>query len=121
MKDRPVILEPSFYKYEDTAYKQLGTQWQVFHECLLDADCIVVIGYSLPEMDINARSKIMTAFQVNHECRWLVIDPTESVCNHYRRLLGHEHVTVLQQTLTGFNNYTLIHLQSAFPTTDFSA
>jgi len=121
MKDRPVILEPSFYKYQDASYKQLAPQWEKFFDHLVGANCILVIGYSLPEMDINSRSRILTAFQVNEGCRWLVVNPSESVCNLYSKLLGHERVKVLQMTLAGFNNDIRTHLQDAFPGIDFSA
>ena len=120
MKDRPVILEPSFYKYEDSAYKQLAPQWEMFFQKLIEADCVIIVGYSLPEMDINARSRILTAFQVNRKCRWLVVDQSESTCNLYRRLLGCEHVTVLQQSLASFNNEIRGHMQTAFPELTFS-
>ena len=82
---------------------------------LIAADCVIIIGYSLPEMDVNARSRMLTAFQVNHGCRWLVVDPSESVCNLYRKLLGCDHVIVLEQGLAGFNNGILGHMQTTFP------
>jgi len=119
MKDRPVILEPSFYKYEDTSYKQLAPQWNAFFQRLVVADCIIVVGYSLPEMDINARSRIITAFQVNSKSKWLVVEPSEVICNLYRRLLGREHVMVLEQSLASFNNDILGHMQTAFPEISF--
>lgn len=119
MKDRPVILEPSFYKYEDSAYKQLAPQWKEFFQELIAADCVIVVGYSLPEMDVNARSRILTAFQVNRNCRWLVVDPSESTCNLYRKLLGCENVTVLQQSLASFNTEIRGHMQTAFPEITF--
>lgn len=115
MQDRPVILEPSFYKYGDTTYRQLEPQWKVFLQEMLRADCILIIGYSFPEMDVNARSKILTAFQVNDTARWLVVDPSEVVCGRYRTLLGHTRVHVLQMTLAGFNNDLDAHVQEAFP------
>ncbi len=84
---RPVILEPSFYKYDTAEYRQLKPQWIKFTEELLQAECIIIVGYSLPEMDTNARSSILTAFQINDGARWLVINHSESVCDLYRRLL----------------------------------
>lgn len=117
---RPVILEPSFYKYEEDEYRQLEPQWSRFTEELLQAQCIIVIGYSLPEMDTNARSKILTAFQVNSNAKWMVIDPSGSVCDLYSRLLGSNRVTILQQSLASFNNEMVSHLQMAFPLVSFS-
>ncbi len=119
-QDRPVILEPSFYKYEDSLYKQLAPQWTRFFDDLIQADVILVIGYSLPEMDINARSRILTAFQVNQNARWLVIDPSEQVCDLYRKLLGTARVDILQMTLAAFNNDLETHLHNAFPDIELS-
>ncbi len=117
---RPVILEPSFYKYDEAEYRQLKPQWDMFGEELLQAECIVIIGYSLPEMDTNARAKILTAFQINDDARWLVVNPSESVCDLYRRLLGNIRATIIQQSLAGFNNEIKSHLQTVFPSVDFS-
>lgn len=116
---RPVILEPSFYKYDEIEYRQLRPQWDEFTRKLLQADCIIIVGYSMPEMDTNARAKILTAFHLNRDARWLVIDPSESVCNLYRRLLGSIRVVILGQSLAGFNNEMVTHLQTAFPSIDF--
>jgi hypothetical protein len=118
--DRPVILEPSFYKYQDISYKQLAPQWETFSDDLRKADYVLVLGYSLPEMDVNSRSRILTAFQVCEECKWLVVDPSESVCNLYSRLLGRERVKILPMTLSGFNNDIETNLSDAFPDMDFS-
>jgi hypothetical protein len=114
--DHPVILEPSAYKYRDAPYEHLEPQWKVFFDRLLEADYVVVIGYSLPEADTMARSKILTSFQVNTRARWLVVDPSEQVCARYRRLLGDRRLTTLQMTLAGFNNELIPNLLQAFPT-----
>jgi len=119
IKDRPVILEPSFYKYDDAVYRQLAPQWEQFFQNLIQADCVVVVGYSLPEMDVNARSRILTAFQANNKCRWLIVDPSENTCNLYRRLLGCDHVQILEQSLASFNNEIREHMKTAFPDVAF--
>lgn len=118
--ERPVILEPSFYKYDDRDYRQLSGQWDFFFDKLIGADCVIIVGYSLPEMDVNARSKILTSFQINQNCRWLVIDSSEQVCDLYRKLLGSERVEILQTPLTEFNNDILSHLRTAFPSIQLS-
>ena len=50
-----------------------------------------------------ARSKIVTAFQVNTTARWLVIDPSQTTHDRYRQLLGESRVTLLLTGLSGFN------------------
>jgi len=118
--DFPVILEPSAYKYQDEVYKLLEPQWQRFFERLCEADCVLVVGYSLPDSDSQARSKILTAFQANNNCKWLAVDPSTDVCGRYRRLLGLPRLTVLETTLAGFNNDLRENLRLAFDNVDFS-
>ena len=119
-QDQPVILEPSAYKYCGDFYKLLEPQWSKFFERLCEADCIIIIGYSLPEGDAQARSKMMTAFNINKKCKWLLIDPSESTCARFIRLLGQKSLTVLRKGLAGFNNDVRANLQQAFPDVDFS-
>jgi len=118
--DMPVILEPSVYKYDDPVYRLLEPQWKIFFKRLTEADIVIIIGYSLPEADTQARSKILTAFQINQGCQWLIVNPSDSSISRYRRLLGSLRVKVLQNGLAGFNNDILANLQEAFPTIDFS-
>lgn len=120
MENTPVILEPSYYKYEDEVYRILSPQWDLFFQRLCEADVVIIMGYSLPEADSEARSKIMTAFQTNTECKWLVVDPSETVRDRYRRLLGEKSLRVLDKTLAGFNNEIREDLQESFPDVDFS-
>ncbi|MBF4482100.1 hypothetical protein [Dehalococcoides mccartyi] len=88
-------------------------------EEMLSANYIVVIGYSLPEMDVNARSRILTAFQLNPKCHWLIIDPSEKICDLYRKLLGCKNVTIVQTTLAAFNIEFLDNLKNVFPDIDY--
>lgn len=114
-EDEPVILEPSAYKYDSPNYQLLKRQWEVFFERLCDADCVIVIGYSLPENDSQARSRITIAGQVNVTCRWLVVDPADTICQRYKRLLGHTRLTTEITSLAGFNNNLEDSLRRAFP------
>lgn len=118
--DFPVILEPSAYKYDDEIYQFLMPQWERFLQRLCEADCVIVIGYSLPDGDYQARSKVLTSFQTNNRSKWLIIDPSREVCGRYRRLLGQPRVTVLETTLAGSNNNLVANLQGAFKDIDFS-
>lgn len=118
--DFPIILEPSAYKYQDEVYKFLEPQWRIFFERLCEADCVIVVGYSLPEADNQARSKILTSFQANAKSRWLVIDPSPEVCRRFHRLLGQSRLTILEMTLAGVNNDLTKHLMASFDNVDFS-
>jgi hypothetical protein len=115
-KDSPIILEPSAYKYNDPIYNDiLKPQWDEFFKRLREADCVLVLGYSLPDNDPQARCKILTAFQVNQKCRWAVVDPTIEVRTKYERLLGSERLVTFDQSLAGFGVNLEDNLKAAFP------
>jgi len=111
----PVILEPSYYKYESDCYNLLEGQWDYFFRKLIDADCVVIVGYSLPEGDAKARSTILLGFQANKKCNWLIVDPNENIISRYETLLGRKNVTYLPKSLAGFNSQIKNNLASAFP------
>jgi hypothetical protein len=92
---QPVILEPSYYKYADQMYDLLRGQWDHFVHALLEADAVVVIGYSLPEADSEARRALTLGFQSNPTARWLVIDRKKWVCERYERLFGPDRLQTL--------------------------
>lgn len=119
-RDEPVILEPSSYKYQGPFYTLLESQWKLFFERLCKADAVIMIGYSLPEADAQARSKIMTAFNINKTCKWLLVDPSEATCFRYLRLFGHSKLTMIRTGLAGFNNDIFSNMQTAFQNVAFS-
>lgn len=115
-KDSPIILEPSAYKYQNPIFDEiLKPQWDEFFNRLCEADCVLVLGYSLPENDPQARCKILTAFQVNQNCRWAVVDPTSGVRAKYERLLGAKRLATFDQSLAGFGVNLEDNLRAAFP------
>ena len=115
-KDTPIILEPSAYKYEDPIYPEiLKPQWEEFFKRLCEADCVLILGYSLPDNDPQARCKILTAFQVNQRCLWAVVDPSQEVRAKYERLLGSRRLTTFDQGLAGFAVNLEENLKTAFP------
>ena len=95
----PVILEPSFYKYEDAVFALLIPQWQRFVESLLGADIVVIVGYSLPEADVETRRALTIGFQGNTTARYVVINSSEWACNRYTRILGRARLRCEQATI----------------------
>jgi hypothetical protein len=88
-------LEPSVYKYGDDNYELLKPQWDHFIERLCAAGYVLIVGYSLPESDSQARSKITVAFQVNPNCQArLIVLGMVSVVSRVEELRG-AHGTVL--------------------------
>jgi SIR2-like domain len=110
----PVILEPSYYKYQDDPYPILEPQWNEFLKRLIAADCILIVGYSLPDGDGQARSKMLTAFQANADSQWAIVDPNPEVCARYDKLLGRSRLKVFPVGLAGFNNALEDSMREAF-------
>lgn len=120
--DRPIILEPSAYKYEGDLYsKILEPQWERFLARLCEADCVLIIGYSLPDNDLEARCKMLTAFQVNEQCLWAVVDSGEESRRKYQRLIGSKKLQMFDTSLAGFGVNLLDNLKKAFPGEDITA
>lgn len=97
VRGHPVLLEPSFYKYDDPVYNLLKPQWDRFVQELLQADVIVVIGYSLPEADPEARRALTIAFQGNQNAKFIVFDSAEWVCDRYKRIFGTPRMRCIQR------------------------
>ncbi len=121
-EDRPIILEPSAYKYEDPIYNEvLKPQWEEFSKRLGEADCVLVLGYSLPENDPPARRKVLTSFQVNQGCCWAVVDPGAEARAKYERLLGSQRFVTFDQSLAGFGVNLEDNLRTAFPNVEIKS
>ena len=88
VEGHPVLLEPSFYKYDDPVYNLLKPQWDRFVQELLQANVIIVIGYSLPEADPEARRALTIAFQGNQSAKFIVFDSSVWVRERYKRIFG---------------------------------
>jgi hypothetical protein len=116
-KDLPVLLEPSFYKYQDERYGRLKKQWGEFSDRLSKAKCVLIVGYSLPESDTYARSMIHTAYRTNAKCSWLLVDPSKKVFRQYKKLVGPRRLQLkhLPMTLEDFNRDINMHLGEFFP------
>lgn len=99
----PVILEPSYYKYEDPIYDLLKGQWEYFSESLMKSDLVILVGYSLPDADAKARTALMLGFQANQNSKWVVVDKDESICNKYNRLFGSRRLATFSNGLSDFN------------------
>lgn len=99
----PVILEPSFYKYTGPMYELLKPQWENFIEALATAGVVIVVGYSLPEADAQARSAITLGFQWNRKATWIVIDESTDVCKRYRHIIGSKQLHMVPEKLEAIN------------------
>lgn len=118
---RPVILEPSYYKYSDDCYKLLETQWPVCLERTTEADGVLVVGYSLPDGDARARSTLLTSFIRSKPTQiWSVLDTSQNTIDRYRRLFGTTRLGTLKSTLSGFNTDPGAYLSQMLPNLKFN-
>lgn len=101
----PAILEPSFHKYNTDLYRLLEPQWDRLQLRLVEADIVIVVGYSLPPADSEARATLLNAFQVNRDAPWVVVDPGQLTRARYRRLFGQERLTIHPLELSEFNEH----------------
>jgi hypothetical protein len=85
-------------------YRLLRPQWEQLIRALVEADCVIVVGYSLPESDSAARSAISLGFQLNPRANWLIIDPASWVCERYSRLLGQKCFSQICEKLEDVND-----------------
>jgi len=99
----PVILEPSFYKYSGAMYELLKPQWETFMEAIATAGVVIVVGYSLPEADAQARSAVSLGFQWNRKATWVVIDESIDACKRYRHIIGSRRLHMIPETLEEVN------------------
>jgi hypothetical protein len=100
----PVILEPSYYKYEDPVYAHLKEQWHYFVEALLEADVVIILGYSLPEADLEARRALSIGFQSNQRAKFIIVNHADWVCDRYKRIFGSHRATCLQTNVQGVSD-----------------
>jgi hypothetical protein len=110
---RPLILEPSSYKYSDPLYKRLSPQWKRWMSSLVSADVVLVIGYSIPDSDTEAKTAIMLGFQNNLKAQWIVVDPSQAICSRYKSLLGHARLRIINKAQNEINDQWNAILQRA--------
>jgi hypothetical protein len=99
VEGNPVLLEPSYYKYQDPMYEHLRIQWNKFVQRLRTADLVLVVGYSLPEADLQARTALTIGFQSNERSKFLVVDLEQLVCSRYERLFGNVRLRTVARSL----------------------
>lgn len=81
----PVVIPPVYAKQALRA--RINAVWQDSRDALEQADRVVVFGYSLPVIDVEAEKLIERALARNFTARWLdVIDPAPGTATRYAAL-----------------------------------
>lgn len=100
----PIILEPSYYKYNDSIYDKLKPQWDYLIEKLKTVDIAIIIGYSLPESDSQARFVLTFGFQYNSNLKYIVVNDDENICSRYKKLFGNNRLKCISKKFETLNN-----------------
>ncbi len=99
----PLIAEPTFFKHESLEKSTfLMDQWREFEARLLDAEKVIIIGYSLPDGDATSKQLFLSVVANACKAQFVVVDPQCEVCRRYERLLGPGRVTALRMKFGQF-------------------
>ena len=81
----PLVVPPVYAK--QALRQRLNDVWQDARTALESADRVVIFGYSLPMIDVEAEKMIERALASNGSLRWLeVIDPAPETASRYASL-----------------------------------
>jgi hypothetical protein len=85
----PLVVPPVYDKHRMTGTELLGELWGTARDRILEADRLVLIGYSLPESDVFARQMLRRGFAGNEpleivEC----VNPDPSITGKLKGSLG---------------------------------
>jgi len=78
----PVIVPPINHK-SAVLPTALRSVWRLAERRLVDADHIVVFGYSCPALDFESANLLTRAYLQNKTCRVCVVDPNGAVATRY--------------------------------------
>jgi hypothetical protein len=73
---------------------------------------VIVVGYSLPEADAQARSAVSLGFQWNRKATWIVIDESTDACKRYRHVIGSRRLHMIPEKLEDVNPKLRVRLNS---------
>jgi hypothetical protein len=83
----PVIVPPVSHK-SAVLPTALGPIWSLAEKRLVEADHIIVFGYSCPALDFESANLLTRAYLRNQTCRLSVVDPNGAVATRYIDLLA---------------------------------
>jgi hypothetical protein len=89
----PVVVPPVTHK-SSVLPNALGPVWELAEKRLVEADEIIVFGYSCPVLDFESANLLRRAQEKRSGVpTWTVIDPNGEVANRYIGLLGLRRLT----------------------------
>lgn len=88
----PIIIPPVENKSEIYHSKILDL-WDFAREALINADEIIIYGYSCPQSDMDSRNLLYSSLEINPKKQEiLIIDSDSSIKNHYQKLLPSKEI-----------------------------
>jgi hypothetical protein len=90
---KPIIVPPVSGK-RNMMHKEILPLWNIASKALKEADRVIIVGYSCPPLDIEARILISESLQENKNKKIYVIDPNTAAASKFIELSGVNHSTV---------------------------
>jgi hypothetical protein len=85
----PLVVPPIYEKHRIMGRNIIQDTWSEAHSALADADHILIIGYSLPDADVNAIQMLRRAFSENNKLETIeCINPDANVAGKLKERLG---------------------------------
>jgi hypothetical protein len=94
----PVMVPPVTHK-SSVVPTLLGPVWELAEARLIEADKVIVFGYSCPVLDFESANLLRRARGKQSEASWTVIDPQGAVATRYIDLLGLPQLDYYRQQL----------------------
>lgn len=104
---KPIIVPPISGK-RTLLHESMSSIWIEAAKTLQEADRILIIGYSCPPFDLEARMLLSENLRLNSNKRAYAIDPNAEVAARYVEVCGINHVTIytsIQEWLNDAPNY----------------
>ena len=95
--DMPPLIVPPIFSKRVPVGGFFQNIWHEAHNSIIDAECVCVIGYSIPNDDLQARSLLRIAWagrdikrssKSEAQDKYILIDPNPAVCGKYASLIS---------------------------------
>ena len=90
---KPIIVPPVSGK-RNMMHNSITELWQKAGKALVEADRVIVAGYSCPPLDIEARILLSESLRQNSSKKLYVIDPNHQSAANFIEICGVDHSTI---------------------------
>lgn len=101
---KPLIVPPVNGK-RSVMHQSLQFVWRQAAEALREATRVVIVGYSCPPLDIEARILLSENLRSNPLRRVFIVDPSAQSASKFSDICGVDHVTIYDDLATWVADY----------------